>query len=70
VKELQTLDCIQNLICGEKMGLVSDSYDFALLVDFTSEKKWKDYQNDPAHIAAAESVRPLIAEFARIQIAI
>ena len=65
---LESLDCMQHLVYGEKIGLVQDSYDFAVIMDFASEGDWHTYQSHPTHVASADLVRPLVAEFARIQI--
>jgi hypothetical protein len=64
---LRSLDCITALECGTKLGLVDDSYDFAVTIDFESLQQWQAYQQDPTHRAAAAVVRPLVASLARIQ---
>jgi Stress responsive A/B Barrel Domain len=64
---LRSLECIAALGSGSKLGLVDDSYDFAVTIDFESLQQWQAYQQDPMHRAAAAVVRPLVASLARIQ---
>jgi hypothetical protein len=67
-RALRALGCIAALQCGGKLGLVEDSWDFALTIDFASQADWQAYQRDPTHAAAAALVRPLVGAFARVQI--
>lgn len=67
-RALRALDCIADLQCGPPLGLVEDSWDFALTIDFATKADWFAYQRDATHAAAAAAARPLLESFARIQI--
>lgn len=67
-RAMRALDCIAALHCGSPLGLVDDSWDFALTIDFATEADWHAYQRDATHATAAAAVRPLMESFARIQI--
>lgn len=69
-RALRELPFIADLQCGPKLGLVADSQDFALTIDFATEAEWQAYQADPQHAALAARVRPLVASFTRIQLTI
>lgn len=67
---MRALPFIRALHCGEKLGLVADSSDFALTIDFADSDGWHAYQADPTHAAHAAFVRPLCASWTRCQIEI
>ncbi len=66
-ESLRELPCIAGLRCATALGLVPDSYDFVVMMDFASRADWSAYQGDPLHAGHAAFVRALVTAFARLQ---
>jgi hypothetical protein len=66
-ESLRALPCIAGLRSGIALGLVADSYDFVVLMDFATRADWSAYQGDPLHAEHAAFVRGLVTAFARVQ---
>jgi hypothetical protein len=67
VEQMRALPWIQKLEYGQALGLVDDSWDFAVMMEFANDADWEGYDADPRHEASAVKLRPHIARKARIQ---
>lgn len=52
---------------GPDIGIMEGAWDYALVIDFDSEKAWSDYRDHPEHVAFAKQFVPLAADAVRVQ---
>lgn len=55
---------------GPDLGVSPGTYDFAVVADVADEAGFAGYRDHPAHQAALEVIRPLLADRAAVQFAV